>query len=200
MLWLNEGPGHPRCPLSPPGHALAGWEVGDLNSVALSVPGACTPGPIVKTPQEGKARISHQHSPATPMLPQPLSTRGPAGTTHVCAVGFLLPQDGCGLPADPRGAAGEAGYRQTPAAGVPWCVLLHVLAPHSPEEGPLGETVYLPTCHVFAKTTMLKDVSASSVRGGRGAPPRRAPLPPAPSPKTLPHGDAFRSGLPIGAS
>lgn len=30
------------------------------------------------------------------------------------------------------------------------------------EEGPFSETVYLPTCHVFAKTKILKEMSISS--------------------------------------
>lgn len=55
--------------------------------------------------------------------------------------------------------------------------------PHLREEGPLSKTVYLPTCHVFAKTMILKDMSPSSVGPGRGAafwvgcaPPASVPL------------------------
>lgn len=58
-----------------------------------------------------------------------------------------------------------------------------VLPPHLREEGPLSKTVYLPTCHGFAKTMILKDLSPSSVRPGRGAafwvgctPPASVPL------------------------
>lgn len=57
-------------------------------------------------------------------------------------------------------------------AGV--CARVHMtsrgtFAPHLREEGPLSKTVYLPTCHVFAKTMILKDMSPSSVGPGHGA-------------------------------
>lgn len=47
-----------------------------------------------------------------------------------------------------------------------------VLTPHLRQEGPLSETIDLPTCHAFAKTKISKDTSSFS--GGaraRGSPP-----------------------------
>lgn len=46
--------------------------------------------------------------------------------------------------------------------------MARLLPPRLREEGPLSKTVYLPTCHVFAKTTISKDVPVSSVGPGRG--------------------------------
>lgn len=176
-------------PAQPPGHALAGWEVGDLDSVALSVPGACTPGPIVKTPPRGEGQ---DFPPARPRDPHAPSAPLHKGTSrdHACMHSGLPPASRWVRGAcRPQGSSGRCGVQTDPAAGV-----------GSPltRGGPLGETVYLPTCHVFAKTAMLKDVSASSVSARWGTP--RAPAASSPEPETPPHGDAFRSGLSLGAS
>lgn len=49
----------------------------------------------------------------------------------------------------------------------------HVFTPHPRQEGPLSETVDLPTCRVFAKTKIAKDTSTSSGGAwGEGRPPR----------------------------
>lgn len=125
VLWLNEGPGHPRCPVSPPGHALAGWEVGDLDSVALSVPGTCTPGPIVKTPPRGEGQ---DFPPARPRDPHAPSAPLHKGTSRdrACVRSGLPPASGWVRGAcRPQGSSGRCGVQTDPA-----------LAPRSPEEDP----------------------------------------------------------------
>lgn len=127
VLWLDEDPGHPRCPLSPPGHALAGWEVGDLDSVALSVPGACTPGPIVKTPPRGE---SQDFPPARPWDPHTPSAPLHKGTSRdrACVCSGLPPASGWVRgTCRPQGCSGRRGVQTDPAAGV---------GSPSPEEDP----------------------------------------------------------------
>lgn len=71
------------------------------------------------------------------------------------------------------GVQTDPGLQLCPGACVcMWVSSQCVFTPHLPEEGPLCKTVYLPTCRVFAKTTILKDVSPSSVGAGtRGSLP-----------------------------
>lgn len=127
VLWLDEDPGHPRCPLSPPGHALAGWEVGDLDSVALSMPGACTPGPIVKTPPRGEGQ---DFPPARPRDPHTPSAPLHKGTSRdrACVRSGLPPASGWVRGTyRPQGCSGSRRVQTDPAAGV---------GSPSPEEDP----------------------------------------------------------------
>lgn len=77
----------------------------------------------------------------------------------------------------PVRTAVEEGGAERP---VQRCVCLHAydvcasrVTPHPRQEGPLSETVDLPTCRVFAKTKIAKDTSTSS-SGAQGErwPPR----------------------------
>lgn len=106
VLWLKEGPGHPRCLLSPSGHALAGWEVGDLDSGPECAWGL-HPRTHCKDPPRGEGQ---DFPPARPRDPHAHSASLHKGTSRDHA----------------RVRSGRCGVQTRPWA----------LAPRSSEEGP----------------------------------------------------------------
>lgn len=137
-------------------------------------------------PQLAAQWIAHQHGPAGLLCSLPsASPRGPSGTVHARPACFLLPPGqvdtggvqtpGVLLAADEK-SGGRSGVQTDPGlqlcSGACVCLWVSsqcVFTPHLPEEGPLRKTVYLPTCRVFAKTTILKDVPPPASGLGRGA-------------------------------
>lgn len=130
-------------------------------------PVAPAPSPCVSTGRAAGA-VRATHGRRQVLLPAFWRARGLAqvmrldtGEVHVCLQ-----------------AAGGRGCRQACAGcararvRVRTMSLHCVLTPHLRQEGPLSETIDLPTCHAFAKTKISKDTSSFS--GGaraRGSPP-----------------------------
>lgn len=79
------------------------------------------------------------------------------GPSSGCSPGWLLARGGEGVQTGLCG--GVVCVRAHVCACVCMMSLRCVFPPHLRQEGPLSETVYLPTCHVFAKTKTAKETS-----------------------------------------